>query len=283
MTLADALADTRRRLSDAGVDEAARTATWLVEAATGTTRTDALLRPGRSLSADEAARLDGFVARRAAGEPVQYITGEAAFRRLTLHVAPGVLIPRPETEELVGLVLDEVQGLAAPRLLDAGTGSGCIALALQDERPDAVVHAFDLSDAALAIARANAERLRLNATFSRADLLAEALPAALHGPYDVLVSNPPYIPDADAPSLAREVIAHEPALALFSGPDPLTFYRALARHARVVVRSGGLVAVETDDAHAHDSAACFHPDAFDDVQVHPDLFGRARFVTARRR
>jgi len=283
MTLADALADTRRRLEAADVDEASRTAAWLVEAATGTTRTDALLRPSRVLSVEEIDRLDGFVVRRVAGEPVQYVTGEAAFRRLALHVAPGVLIPRPETEELVDLVLDGVHHLRAPRLLDAGTGSGCIALALRDERPDAIVDAFDVSDDALVLARANAERLGGDVAFHRADLLAAALPPDLHGPYDALVSNPPYIPDADADSLAREVVAHEPALALFSGPDPLTFYRALARHARAVVRPGGLVAVEVDDAHAQASAACFGNDAFEDVRVHSDLYGRARFVTARRR
>lgn len=286
-TLAAAHAYARTRLRAADLDEADRTAAWLVEAATGTTRLDALRRPDAPLAPEQAERLAAWIARRLAGEPVQYVTGEAAFRRLTLHVGPGVLVPRAETEELVDLVLARLDGPAAPRLLDAGTGSGCIALALKDERPGATVHALDVSEAALAIARANAARLGLDVAFVRADLLGDvnqvvaALPDPVGAAYDVLVSNPPYIPDADAVALAPEVRQHEPALALFAGPDPLVFYRALARLARRLVRPGGWVAVETDDAYAHASAACFG-EGFLSPTVHRDTFGRWRFVTAQR-
>jgi len=290
LPLSRALADTRAALDSGGIDEADRCAAWLVEAATGTTRTDRIVRPDRPVSADEQARLAAMLARRLAGEPVQYVTGEAAFRRLTLAVGPGVLVPRPETEDLAEIALDELRRRAAPdasaaRVLDAGTGSGCIALAVKDEHPAATVHALDVSEAALVVARANAHRLGLGVAFHRADLLAEALPEAVRqsGPFDVLVSNPPYIPDADAPTLAREVALHEPALALFSGPDALVFYRALARHAEALVRPGGLVALETDDAHAHAAAACFAPEVFSGVQVRADLYGRDRFLVARRR
>ena len=231
-----------------------------------------------------------MLVRRLAGEPVQYVTGEAAFRRLALSVGPGVLIPRPETEDLVQHVLDELRrlndtGLSDVRVLDAGTGSGCIALAVKDEHPASTVHALDVSDDALVLASANAARLGLDVAFYRADLLADALPEAVcdAGPFDVLVSNPPYIPDADASALAREVALHEPPLALFSGPDPLAFYRALARHAEALVRPGGLVALEVDDAHAHASAVCFTPDVFSDVRILTDLYGRDRFLLARRR
>ncbi len=268
------------RLDAAGVGEPRRGAEWIAEEATGTRAALLHAFPERPVAPSVAARADALATERAAGVPLQYVVGHVHFHGLLLRVGPGVLIPRPETEELAGHVIGALDGLAAPRVLDAGTGSGCLALAVKSARPDAHVTAFDVSPEALAHARANAAALHLDVAFAEADLRAPTLPFAPG--FDLLVSNPPYIPDGEACTLEADVIEHEPHVALFTGADPLTFYHALARHGAALVRPGGVLWAETHTDFAAASAACFGGPAWASATVHNDLARRPRFVEARR-
>jgi len=205
-------------------------------------RTWLLAHPEAELTAQQAAALLALTQRRAAGEPLQYLTGIQEFYGLTLRVTPAVLIPRPETEHLVEAVLAWAQPQLKPlRLLDIGTGSGAIALALAANEPSAEILATDISLDALEIARDNALRLGLadRIRFLQSDLLPPN-----EDPFDVIASNPPYIPSLDAPTLQREVLDHEPHTALFAGPDGLDIYRRLIPAARIALRESGLLALE---------------------------------------
>jgi len=206
-------------------------------------RTALFTDPGRALSPAEQARYDAAIARRAAGEPIQHITGQQEFYGLMLQVSPAVLIPRPETELLVEAVLARLPRSQPLRIADIGTGSGAIAIALAHHLPLAQITAVDLSPSALAIARQNAaahglaDRIR----FLRSDLLAEIDREA---PFDAIVSNPPYIPESDRNSLHPQVRDHEPAMALFAGSDGLEVYRRLIPQAFAALEAGGLLAME---------------------------------------
>ncbi len=175
-------------------------------------------------------------------EPIQYITGEQEFYSLALRVTPAVLIPRPETEHLVESVLVELKTLRAPRILDVGTGSGAIAIALAQYLPEAHVTATDISTAALALAQENAARHQLTGRiqFAESDLLT-ALPEQT---FDAIVSNPPYVPEADRTALHPEVRDYEPATALFAGEDGLAIYHRLIPQARAALVFNGLLALE---------------------------------------
>ncbi len=280
-TVGEALQAAHAYLDSAQVPESRRTAEWLLEALTGTGRALLYAFPERPLGQADAARLKSWLARRAAGEPVQYILGVADFWGLRLQVTPAVLIPRPETEEVVEHALAQIAAVPHPRVLDAGTGSGCIALAIKQARPDAEVHALDNSEAALDVARANAREHGLAITFHYASLLAAKLPEVPVS-LDLLVSNPPYIPDREAGMLERHVRDFEPAAALFSGDDALVFYRALARHALQHVQPGGKVVVETHADYAGRVARCFSLPAYEKKTVLRDLAQRPRIVIAQR-
>jgi release factor glutamine methyltransferase len=191
--------------------------------------------------------------RRAAHEPLQHLTGRQEFYGLTLHVTPDTLIPRPETELLVEAVLNWAEHQPTPlripalRILDIGTGTGAIALALATHLPTAEVVACDISAAALSVARDNAERLDLagRVRFTQSDLLAALTPELdAGGLFHAIVSNPPYVPAADAPTLHPEVVDHEPHIALFAGPDGLDIYRRLIPQAHAALRPDGLLALE---------------------------------------
>lgn len=191
------------------------------------------------------ATLRGLTARRAANEPLQHLTGTQEFFGLPLRVTREVLIPRPETEHLVEAVIGWARTQSQPRfrILDVGTGSGAIALALAANLPHAEITALDISPAALDIARDNAERTGLAARvrFLQSDLLA----AVSHErPFDVIASNPPYVAETDASTLAPEVREHEPSLALYAGPEGLEIYRRLLPQAQALLRPGGLLAME---------------------------------------
>lgn len=231
-----------------GVDEAKRTAELLLAHALGAKRIDLYVRFEQPLRDDELERFRASVRRRLAGEPVQYILGETEFYGLPFHVSPGVLIPRPETEHLVEAAVDFLRPIAArmlpegraPRVLDIGTGSGCIAIAVARHVPGARMVAVDVSAAALEVARANAS---LNAVgdaveFIEGDVLADER-AVFRGPYDLVLSNPPYIAAADMSALQREVREHEPHTALTDNGDGLTFYRRIALLLRAMCASGG--------------------------------------------
>jgi release factor glutamine methyltransferase len=246
MTLREALTRATRQL-DASPDlcvGAARDAALLLRHVLGISHAAQLADPKRRLTPAQQAAFDALVQRRLANEPVQYITGEQEFYGLALGVTPAVLIPRPETEQLVEAVLAELDPTQPLRILDVGTGSGAIAIALAHHLPRAHVTAVDLSAAALEVAASNAARHGLadRIRFVASDLLDALPPDEL--PFDFIVSNPPYVPTADRGSLHPQVRDHEPAAALFAGPDGLDVYRRLIPQARSALRPNGLLALE---------------------------------------
>ena len=230
------------------------------------------------------AGLPALQARLLAHEPVQYVLGMAHFAGLELEVTPATLIPRPETEELVQLVARAHAGRPGLRLLDVGTGSGCLAIALARELAGAQVLAVDISAEALAVAARNAAHYAPAVQLAQVDILA-ALPAGVApASLDVLVSNPPYVRESERPLMRDNVLAWEPATALFvPDADPLLFYRRLAEVGRALLRPGGSIWLEINEALGPETAALFAGDAFEQVAVLADFLGRPRFVRAVRR
>jgi release factor glutamine methyltransferase len=248
-------------LRTAGIDAAVREVRWIWEAVAGT--------PG----APE--RFATMVRRRVRGEPLAHVLGNWQFRHLTLTITPQVLIPRPETEGLVDLVLERVrQG----RVLDLGTGSGCLALALAMEGGFKQVVAVDRSRAALEVARGNARATGLAVEFIQGDF---GRTLASSG-FDVIVSNPPYLTEAEFGDLDPSVREHEPRLALASGADGLDATRAVLADAARLLRPGGWVAVELDSSRAEASARLAAGAGLGAITVHQDLFARERFLLAQR-
>ncbi|MBK7945481.1 MAG: peptide chain release factor N(5)-glutamine methyltransferase [Flavobacteriales bacterium] len=213
------------------------------------------------------------------GEPLQYILGKVEFHGLQIAVTPDVLIPRPETEELVELIFRNVR--AAKLIVDVGTGSGCIALALKQGFPQARVIGMDVSDKALAVARANGEALGLEVEWRRADALDPAF--ELPRGADLIVSNPPYIPEQEAGTLHARVRAREPYIALFAPDgDPLAFYRAIGTAASHALAGDGQLWFEAHYRLAQESADALRALGFSEVQVIPDIGGNDRFIRAAR-
>jgi release factor glutamine methyltransferase len=285
MTLREALTRATRQLG-ASPDlcvGAARDAALLLRHVLGISHAAQLADSERELSPAQQAAFDALVQRRLANEPIQYITGEQEFYGLTLGVTPAVLIPRPETEILVEAVLMEVKraGLqSAPRILDVGTGSGAIAIALAHHLPHAHVTAVDLSAAALEVAASNAARHGLadRIRFVASDLLDALPPGEL--PFDFIVSNPPYVPTADRGSLHPQVRDHEPAAALFAGTDGLDVYRRLIPQARAALRPNGILALEIGQGQREAVAALLAD--WNELRFLDDLQQIPRIVLARR-
>jgi release factor glutamine methyltransferase len=268
LTLRAALLSGTRRLRASGSDTPRLDAELLLAEALRTTRERLLLDGEDPLSAATAARFDALLQRRAAHEPVAYILGRRAFRRLELAVDRRVLIPRPESELLVEVALELPPGV---RVADVGTGSGAIALAVADERPDLEVWGLDRSAEALEVARQNAERLALPVRFAQGDLLSNP-PAAFH----TVLANLPYV-DPAAP-LPPDVAAYEPHLALFAPEQGLALIRRLlAQLARVAV-----VALEVGEGQAAQVAALLRTAGFPEVQTRRDLAGIERVAIGRR-
>ena len=228
------------------------------------------------LDTREARMFGRAICQRCTGTPLQHLTGDQGFRRIVVEVRPGVFVPRPETEVLVGLALDAVAGIEDPVVVDVGTGSGAIALAVKDERPDATVYATDRSAEALELAASNAQRLGLDVHLLEGDLLAP-LPEDLRGWVDLVVSNPPYLTPDEYADLPPEVRA-DPELALLGGLD---VYERLAAEALRWLRDGGVLAVETGASQGRALADALSR-SFMDVRIEPDLAGRDRVVLARR-
>ncbi len=269
------------RLSAAGIDDVRRNAEWMLEAALGLDRTTLLTNLGEPVTNEEHIAFDALVARRLRREPLQYVLGYTDFYGLRMHVSPAVLVPRPETEEVVEATLQHIAEVKTPWVLDMGTGSGAIALALKHERPDAEVFACDISPAALSVAADNAERLALPVTFIHADALAPAFADGVPACFDALVSNPPYVPDDEAASLQPEVRDFEPAAALFTGDDPLLYYRAITGHAERVLKPGGLLLFETHADYAGAVRDLVAESGFEDVGLKQDMARRDRIVWGR--
>ena len=237
--------------------------------------TGLVLAAGRRLTRTEAGQLDALVRRRLAREPLQHLLGEVEWGGLSLLVSPAALIPRPETETLLLLSLANLEGLHTPQVLDVGTGGGALALGIRAARPDAAVTASDLSDEALTLARRNAVQTGLKVRFVYSDLLHNVA-----GRFHLIVSNPPYLPEADRQEAQPEV-KRDPDLALYSGPDGLDLARRLVAQVPPHLEAGGTLLLELDPRNVRVLAAEMTAAGWT-VQVHPDLSGRERFLWARR-
>ncbi|MBO4333876.1 MAG: peptide chain release factor N(5)-glutamine methyltransferase [Paludibacteraceae bacterium] len=231
-----------------------------------------------SLSDEQQAFVDQFLCRLLKGEPVQYIEGEAVFYGLTFKVEDGVLIPRPETAELVDWVINDFHD-AAPAILDVGTGSGCIAVALAHSLPAARVSAVDVSDKALSIAAQNAVANGVAVRFNKLNVLDEEP----DGFFNVVVSNPPYICESERSNMHHNVLDYEPALALFvPDNDPLLFYRRIAVMALKHLLRGGRLYFEINERFGVETVQLLTDLGFSDVSLRPDFFGKDRMVRASR-
>lgn len=278
------LDDCRRRLTArlAPTGEARALANALLLDALGCDLTELLLRGSEQLPPEAERRLDQMCDRLLAGEPLQYVCRHALFDGLSLSVGPGVLIPRPETEGLLTLAEQALaqRGLTHARILDAGTGSACLALAIKRRQPLADVAALDVCPDALRYARRNAAHLGLTITLIEADLLR---PLGLP-PSDLVLSNPPYVRLAEAATMSPNVLDHEPHLALFvPDRDPLLFHRALARRClEGTLAPGGALVAEVNEALANDVASLWTHMGLANATIHNDYTGRPRFVCAHR-
>ena len=275
-TIADVLHTAIQRLQGAGVDTAALDAELLLAHALQVDRTWVLAHENELLPSELIARFDELVARRAAREPLAYLTGQRWFFDFQLHVTPDVLVPRPETEELVERALHWLRARPHALVADVGTGSGAIALAVAKHAPAAHVYAIDISEKALRVAREHAQRLHLlsGITFLHGDLLAP-----LPQPVDLILANLPYVAEVERAHLMPEVGKYEPPEALFSGPEGLDHIVRLLDQAPSYVRQGGCIILEIGDkqgAKVTRMAQRQFPGAA--VNIHRDLAGLERFV-----
>lgn len=269
----------------------------VLDALFGMSLTDICLGKVTQLSADDTTRLEKIMQRLEKSEPVQYVLGAEWFAGRLFDVAPGVLIPRPETEDLVKWACDEAkekednskeergkeekedskkEEVPHPSILDIGTGSGCIAITVALALPQARVTAWDISTDALAIAAGNAHRLGASVRFEHQDALSAPDDEER---WDVIVSNPPYICDRERADMSDNVLSYEPELALFvPDSDPLLFYRAIARYASKALKPGGRLLFETNTAYAHEVAQTMANEGFTAIEVRNDCFGKPRIV-----
>ncbi len=272
---ADLVADAVRRLGAAAIEPAGREAWWIWERISGQSRASVIVRPMAPVPDAIRDRFAAAVARRAQGEPLAHVLGEAGFRHLAIGSDRRALIPRPETEGLVDLVL---ACQPTGRVADIGTGTGCVALSLAREGSFQLVVGVERSSEALALARANIGEANGPVALVAGDL-CQCLGT---GQFDVIVSNPPYLTTAEYQALDGSVKSWEPAMALVSGDDGLDATRQLLAEGWKVVRPGGWIVLEVDCARAASVASLASGLGWSDVLVKDDLFGRARYVVARR-
>lgn len=244
----------------------------------GLSSADYFLGKDITLSPKDEQKLESILARLCRHEPVQYVLGRARFLGRDFHVEPGVLIPRPETEELVELILRELSG--TPRVLDVGTGSGCIAVTLALEMPGAEVCAWDVSPRALEVAQANCRLLHAAVDFRLRDVFA--CDPQDGGQYDAIVSNPPYVAEAEKRDMAPEVLDWEPSEALFvPDDDPLRYYRRIGRLGLERLKPGGRIYLEINRAYGPQLLQLFRGQGYGDMRLLKDLSGNDRFVVLR--
>ena len=262
---------------DAG--EAKALVRWVLDVRFGMSLTDILCGKVTQLSADDQAELEKIMQRLEKGEPVQYIIGVADFAGRQFQVAPGVLIPRPETAELCEWIISSEKGDKKCHLLDIGTGSGCIAITLAAASPQAQVAAWDISADALRIAQGNAKALGVQVTFEQHDILH----TSLHDAYDVIVSNPPYIKPSERDGMAKNVLDYEPQIALFAPVDnPIIFYQKIADFAWQNLNNEGLLFFELNPLTAEAVGDYLRQVGFSDIEFRQDAFGKLRFLKAKK-
>jgi release factor glutamine methyltransferase len=281
MNIREALAHGRQQLEASPELRAdvARDAAALLLHALGVSRAELLANPDRALTPAQQSAFEAHIRRRLANEPIQYILGEQEFYGLTLRVTAAVLIPRPETEHLVEAVLAELDPSHPLRILDVGTGSGAIAIALATHLPHAHITAVDISAEAHEVAAANAATHGSSARirFLQSDLLTALAPTEA---FDAIVSNPPYVPTTDRSTLHPQVRDHEPAAALFAGHDGLDLYRRLIPQARAALKPNGLLALEI--GHGQRDAIAALLNGWDELHFVDDLQQIPRVVLARK-
>ena len=260
-------------LYDAG--EAKQIAEMLLLSKGNISRNDLIIEPNRELSIDN---LETIIAELRSWRPVQYIIGYADFRDMELKVSEGVLIPRPETEELVEWITSETSEGAT--ILDIGTGSGAIAIALSREISQSRVWAMDISNKALTIARTNSKEYAPNVTYIEGDALAD-FNTLFDEPFDVVVSNPPYIPQSDVTQMRRNVLDYEPPTALFvPDNDPLLFYRSIAHTAKEILKHGGKLYFEIYELLSSEMIDMLTNEGYSDITLRDDFRGKPRMICA---
>ena len=268
-------------LYDAG--EAQAIVRTVLDVEYGMTLTDIICGKVNELSSDEERNLEEIIARLQNGEPVQYVLGEADFAGRIFHVEPGVLIPRPETAELCQWIEEEVSSLKADerkQILDICTGSGCIAITLGLNIPNSEVTGWDISEDALRIAQGNVEMLKagnVRIEYQDALMLPKAAETA-----DIIVSNPPYICEKEKADMEKNVLEHEPSIALFvPDEDPLKFYRAIAEYASSALKSEGALYFEINPIYEKETREMLEELGFKDIETKEDAFGKKRMMKAK--
>ena len=275
-------------LYDAG--EAQAIVRTVLDVEYGMTLTDIICGKVNELSSDEERNLEEIIARLQNGEPVQYVLGEADFAGRTFHVEPGVLIPRPETAELCQWIEEEVSSLEADapkQILDICTGSGCIAITLGLNIPNSEVTGWDISEDALRIAQGNVEMLKagnVRIEYQDALMLPKAAEAesSLSKGWNIIVSNPPYICEKEKADMEKNVLEHEPSIALFvPDEDPLKFYRAIAEYASSALKSEGALYFEINPIYEKETREMLEGLGFKDIETKEDAFGKKRMMKAK--
>lgn len=258
-----------------GNGEARAITDYVLDVCFGLSKPDIMCGAVEEMTAEKTAELNKIFGRLTEGEPVQYVLGRAGFSGRWFNVRPGVLIPRPETEELCAWITADSKASGSPKVLDIGTGSGCIAITLQLDMPESKVTAWDISADALDVARENAQLLGANVNFVRQD----ALNAKPEGEWDVIVSNPPYICEKEKKDMAVNVLEHEPHTALFvPDTDPLLFYRAITRLAVQTLSKGGRLYFEINPIYADDTCRMMRAEGMTAVELRSDMYGKQRMA-----
>lgn len=258
-----------------GNGEARAITDYVLDVCFGLSKADILCGAVEEMTAEKTAELNKIFGRLTEGEPVQYVLGRAEFSGRWFNVRPGVLIPRPETEELCAWITADSKASGSPKVLDIGTGSGCIAITLQLDMPESKVTAWDISADALDVARENAQQLGANVNFVKLD----ALNAKPEGEWDVIVSNPPYICEKEKKDMAVNVLEHEPHTALFvPDADPLLFYRAITRLAVQTLNKGGRLYFEINPIYADDTCHMMRAEGMTAVELRSDMYGKQRMA-----
>lgn len=258
-------------------NEAETLAIMLMEKIFGTSRTDLLINTEMEFAPENVKLLKQAIDRLMANEPIQHILGEADFYGRKFKVNADVLVPRQETEELIRLIVNENKQPAL-KILDIGTGSGCIACSLASEIADSEVHGLDVSEQALTIANENSHLLQCAVKFSKLDILTEDLPQK---GFDIIVSNPPYVLESEKTIMHQNVLDFDPHLALFvNDEDPLLFYHTIAVKSRIAIKNGGKLYFEINEKFGNEVAELVKDFGFTRVKTHQDINGKDRFVSA---